>query len=451
MVVDGIVLAILVLAACVAMFGGFRETVGSVRISVRSADRLVVMAILLAVARHLLAPTPRMTTALRNSIARIWASEARLTVLPAFIATRLGVIIVGYLAVVTVGVEPGTARFSVSPNLMMDLFSRWDAFWYMSVAAYGYQWDGNPLREQNVVFFPLFPAAMRLVGLFLGEHWLLAGVVIALAAFLGALVYVHRLSRHLLDAARTPTVVWSLAAYPFAVYYSAPYTESVYLLGSVAMFFHLQRAHWRRAAAWGLFVGLCRPNGFFLAVPAGIFVLQRTIAERRVIWAACLACVAPVLGVLAYCGFLYMTVGDPLAWLKGQAAWRRVFVGIGPGLHALVFDRYNAIAEHGWYHYTSTNAYDFMYSLAALLALASIWPCTRRFGPAYGAFVAINVFPPLLMGGTMSMGRMTSVLFPVFLWIGAVLPPQYLSAWIAASCVLQGLIAVLFFTWRPVF
>jgi hypothetical protein len=196
---------------------------------------------------------------------------------------------------------------------------------------------------------------------------------------------------------------------------------------------------------------LSRPNGFFLAVPAGIFVLQHFVAQRRVVWTALTACLAPVLGVILYSTFLYVRFGDPLAWLKGQAAWRRVFVGIGPGLHALFFDRYDVIAEHGFAHYASTNPYDLMHTIAALLVLAAIWPCTRRFGPAYGAYLAINIGPPLLMGGMMSIGRMSSVLFPVFLWIGAALPARHLAAWIAASCVLQSLIAVLFFTWRPVF
>jgi hypothetical protein len=35
--------------------------------------------------------------------------------------------------------------------------------------------------------------------------------------------------------------------------------------------------------------------------------------------------------------------------------------------------------------------------------------------------------------------------------MGAAVPARHVPALIAGSCVLQGLIAVLFFTWRPVF
>ena len=56
-----------------------------------------------------------------------------------------------------------------------------------------------------------------------------------------------------------------MAAYPFAVFFSAPYTEALFVLGAVAAFYHFRRAEWLQAAAWGLLVGLTRPNGCFLS------------------------------------------------------------------------------------------------------------------------------------------------------------------------------------------
>lgn len=448
---DLAVVAALALGVCVLVFGGFREFIGPVRLSVRGADRLLLTAAVLFVARHALAPTPPITVALRRTLARAWASTALASAGPAFLATRLGVVLVAYFAVVTIGIAPGTARFSVSDQVLPNLFARWDAFWYLSIAGDGYHWDGDATHEQNVVFFPLFPALMRLLGLFLGQRWLLAGVIVSLAAFLGALVYLHRLARDLLGETRAAAAVWLLATYPFAIYFGAPYTEGVYLLAALGLFFHLHHAHWARAAAWGLAAGLCRPNGFFLAGPAALLVLRYAVAHKRVPWGASIAAVAPVIGMLAYSGYLGTTQGDPLAWMKGQQAWGRVFVGLGPGAAALVGDRYHAIATYGLDGYLRLDPYDAMHSAAALLVLASIWPCTRRFGPAYGVFVAANVLPPLLMGGMMSIGRMSSVLFPVFLWLAAALPARYLSGWLAVSCLLQGLMAVLFFTWRPMF
>jgi hypothetical protein len=451
---DASVVLILVLALAVLVFGGFREYfehLGGVRISVRSPDRLLLLALVVVVVRHLVQPRPSSLAAAAGVWARLRASASLQAAWPAFVATRVLVLVVGYLAVVTIGIVPGTERFRVADDPLHNLLARWDAQWYLSIAEQGYSWNGDPLQEQNVVFFPAFPTAMRIVGPALGDQWLLAGLLVALAAFLVALVYVHRLAAELMTVERAGLAVWLVATYPFAVYYGAPYTESFYLLGAVATFFHAHRGEWWRAAGWGFFLALCRPNGFFIALPVGLFVLRQLWITRQLALAQIAACAAPGLAVLAYTGFLYLQFGDGLAWMKGQAAWGRVFVGLGPSLHALFFDRFNVIRAEGFDHYLTTNPYDFVYTCAAVFVLASLWPTARRFGLPYAVFIAINILPPLLMGGMMSIGRMTSVLFPAFLWLAAAVPERYATAVIAAFAVGQGLIAVLFFTWRPVF
>ncbi|HET9263436.1 MAG TPA: hypothetical protein VFO14_10345 [Vicinamibacterales bacterium] len=51
----------------------------------------------------------------------------------------------------------------------------------------------------------------------------------------------------------------------------------------------------------------------------------------------------------------------------------------------------------------------------------------------------------------MSVGRFTATLFPLFFALAAAVPERHLPPVIMTFSVLQGLIAVLFFTWRPPF
>ena len=448
---DVAIVLTVVLAGCLFVFGGFREHVGGIRISFRSWHRVGAAAALLIAVRHYFVRTPTTAHVLRQASGRLWRSESRRSVWPVFISTRTAVLLAGYLAVVTIGFTPKSVRFRVSDNEFVNLPARWDAGWYLSIVTEGYTWDRNPRRQQNIVFFPAFPLVVRTVGNFFGEHWLHVALGVALTAFFFALVYLHRLARDLLEPDQAVMALWALAAYPFSIYYSAPYTEGLYLLGAVGAFSHAIRGEWGRAAAWGFLLGLCRPNGFFIAGPIGILVLQRALRERRVILPAIVPVLTPILGLLAYCGYLYVRFGDPLVWMKGQLAWGRVFAGVWPGIRALFMDRYTMITEESFYFYSAAMPYDLMHTAAAIFVLVSIVPTIRRFGLAYGAFTAVNILPPLLMGGMLSIGRMTSVLFPAFLWVGAALPERYRTAWIAGSCVLQGLIAVLFFTWRSAF
>ena len=87
----------------------------------------------------------------------------------------------------------------------------------------------------------------------------------------------------------------------------------------------------------------------------------------------------------------------------------------------------------------------------SMLALALLYPVFRRLGPAWGAFVLVNLIPPLFAGGLLSMGRLSSTLFPLFLALAAIIAPRNVPAWVAVFGIGQGLCAALFFTWRDLY
>ena len=86
-----------------------------------------------------------------------------------------------------------------------------------------------------------------------------------------------------------------------------------------------------------------------------------------------------------------------------------------------------------------------------MFILAAVWPVYRRWGAAYAALLLVNLLPPLALGGMLSIGRVTSTLFPAFLWLAAVVPERHRSAWAVAFAALQSFAAAMFFTWRPLY
>jgi hypothetical protein len=293
---------------------------------------------------------------------------------------------------------------------------------------------------------------------------LAVGFFLSCLAFVFAMALLLRLARDDLpdDAAAGALVL--LGAYPFAVFYGAVYTESLYLLATVATFYCFRHRWFWGAAACGIFVGLIRPNGFFLAVPLAlaaatafvpwlgwgrpVFVSDRGPTHGRPTGYAAMAVAAtPVLGMLAHSLFLFGVTGEPFAWFDGQSAWGRDAMGVG----AIVNEHWSYLREHGPIGYAVGRPYDVLNLLPALLAVALVWPVTRRFGVLYGSFLVVNLVPPLLSGGLESMGRYTSVLFPLFLYLAAVSTSMQRAATASVFGVLQGLVAVLFFTWRDIF
>lgn len=446
---DGVAVVMAILTISVLVFGGFRVTILGQRISVTEWWRPVLWAIAAVAVRHAIVRHTPLPRRLAAGVGAWWRNSDTRTVVPVFLASRLSVLVVGFLAVVLIGLPPdGASRWKIYRNELLDLPGRWDAGWYHGIASEGYHYDPQltDQYQQNIAFFPAFPMAMRLLGPLLGRHLIWTGLLISLASFFVALVYFLRLARSELgDDAQAAAAVTLLAAYPFAVFFSAPYSEGLFLLTLVGAVYHFRRDELWRAAAWGFVCGLTRPNGAFLSVVLAVMAV--TPAGRPGTLRRLAAASTPGLGMLAFSAFIYQLTGDAFKWTQQNLAWGRVY----RSLDTVVSDRFDYIYAHGLYNYATTLTVDLMYAVAVLLALGAVWPVYRRFGAAYAVLILVTVLPPLSAGGMLSMGRVTSILFPVFLWLGAAIPAHHRTAWMVMFASLQALVAVMFFTWRPVF
>jgi hypothetical protein len=446
---DVLSLLLAALAAIVAVSGGFRAHAGSLRIGVTSPLPLLLWSLAIGVARHLASPQLPLYREFPSRVAGWARLPAVRTAAIASMATRPVMFAAGYLAVFMIGYANGRAPLRHFTNELLNLPVRWDGGWYLQIVTDGYRYaPGDPAVQQNIVFFPAFPMLMRVAGRLLGGDmtgYVAAGTILSLAAFFGALAYLHALTRDRCDADTANCAIWLLAAYPFAIFFGALYTESLFLLGTVGAFHHFSRQQFGRAALWGILVGLTRLNGALLVLPLGLLALSTAASRSNV--KAFAAAAAPGLGLLIYALFIWRLTGDPLAFFSGQAAWGRTYQGVG----ALVAKQYSILANAGLSGYVGTPGYDALNAIGALFAIATIWPVTRRLGPASGLFMAINILPALAIGGLLSAGRFSSVLFPAFIWLATAVPSSHRAAWIATFAALQAFCAVLFYTWRPLF
>ena len=438
--------------------GGMRALVWGWHVKIASPFRLLLFAAAIVVARHVLVQQPSMFRSLREAIVG-WARSAPLRTAGLVAAgTRPVMFAVGYLTVIMLGYAPGAQPFHDFENELLNLPLRWDAGWYLGIATTGYSYidSAGPGAQQNIVFFPAYPLIVRAVARLAGNSaaaYVVGATVTTVVLFVLALAYVYRLARERLTDDQAAATLWLLAAYPFSLFYGAIYTESLFLLGSAGAFYHFGRRELGRAALWGLLVGLTRPNGLLLSVPLAIAAIEgrgerpAVGARIRVAPAACAAIAMPVAGAAFYSAFIWRLAGNPFAWAAGHAAWGRHY----QGLSHLVATRYGFIASAGLLEYVSREPYDLLNGLGVVFVLTAVWPVFRRFGPAYAAFILINILPPLAAGGLMSAGRFSSVLFPAFLWLGAAVPARHRSGWISTFAAIQAFNAALFYSWRPLF
>ena len=219
---------------------------------------------------------------------------------------------------------------------------------------------------------------MRGVGRLLGGHmtgYVLAGTAISLAAFWGALVLPACVHPEALGDEKAPRAsLWLLAAYPFALFFGAIYTESLFLLGVVGAFYHFTKQQFGRAALWGLLVGLTRVNGSLLVIPlpfsrfAGAARRRRSRSRWNPRWRRSIG--ARRLGLARSTRlFIWRLTGDPLAFLAGQA---RLGTARIKGSARSSVQQYSIVASGGLSGYVGAPGYDVLNALGALFALATV-------------------------------------------------------------------------------
>ncbi|HTV01111.1 MAG TPA: mannosyltransferase family protein [Luteitalea sp.] len=470
--IDVFITVTMVLLVSAVLTGGLRVRFNDIRVTAESPEKIApVLAVLLLVRTWFW----RRDTWWGNAaawLARVWRDATLRRVFPWVVVTRLTLVYITYLAVIVIGYPEGAPPFRMSSNEFRNLFGRWDAGWYIGIAESGYNYWGNLERQTNVAFFPAYPFAMRTAAGLLGARWgspespedsfhrfterrhvrlLHAGWLVSVVAFTGGLIYLFRLARDMTDSDEAAAGAVSLAAtYPFAFFYGAVYTEGLFLLCATAAVYHFRRREWHWAALAGLVAGLSRPNGCLLSVPLGIMALalwRRDGYRWQTLALALPTAACAGIGMLAFTTWLYTQTGEWFLWMKAHGAWGRQFSGV----HLLAQQRWRDFQGMGLYGYSVVHSVEILNMAATFLVVGVSWPLGRRFGWAWSAFLLVTVLPPLFMGGFLSMGRVTSTMFPMFIYLGWRARGMVLQQMLLVGFGLQVALAIMHFTWRQVY
>ena len=344
-------------------------------------------------------------------------------------------------------------------GFVTDVWARWDSVWFLRIAEHGY----GSLEGTAAAFYPLYPAAVGIVGrAFLG-HYVLAGIVVSLAASLAAFVLLHDLAETKLGAEGARRTVLYLAVFPMTLFLQAVYSEALFLLLTVAAFLLAER---RRFAPAGVIAGLAlltRPVGLAL-LPALALIAWRSPDRRR---ALTNLAVAPLL-FCAYPLYLWIDRGDPFAFAHAQDIWTRHVSYAGPlggiwdGLRAgWAGVRQLVSGSHTTTYWPAVDGTDpmrvaavnleglaFLVLFAALTVVA--W---RRFGAPYGLFAALSLAIPLSVPSErwplLSLPRFGLLVFPLFLALAALGGrPRVHVAIVSVSSIMLGVAIVQWSLWQ---
>jgi hypothetical protein len=360
--------------------------------------------------------------------------------------------------------HPRAARWD-DPTLTHDLgavtdvWARWDSVWFLRIAEHGY----DAATGAASAFYPLYPATVAVLGRAFFGHYVLAGIVISLAASFCAFLLLYELAEERLGADGARRAVLYLALFPFALFFQAVYSESLYLMLTIAAFVLAERRRYPAAGAVAGLALLTRPTAVALLPALALLAWRERDRVRALAWLA----VAPLM-FAAYPLYLWQADGDPWAFLRAQRLWSRhlssagPFGGIWDGLRAgWAGIEQLASGSHTHIYWTAVRDTDpiraatlnleclaFLVLFVVLTVIA--W---RRFGAPYGLFAALSLAIPLSVPSErwplLSMPRFGLTIFPLFLAL-AVLGgrPRAHTAIVAVSSLLLGVSVVQWALWQ---
>jgi hypothetical protein len=437
---------------------------------------------------------PARMQAVRDSWRALWCS--RLLVWAAAVGT---IAAFGFGPVRTAFDPPGTTRgFGWLGDLLAAPAARWDSAWYLVIAHYGYRPDLGAFTASRDAFFPLYPLGLHALSL-PGLPPVLAGVLLSMAALALALYGIHRLTTLELSredrlspardrvpqAARLAVLLVAFA--PMAFFFSAVYSESLYLALSVGLFWSARQGRWMWVGVLGALAAATRSTGLLLALPAAMLYLYgpredrppdalrawrssggvlarlrpRYRLRREVLW----LCLLPA-GVLLYGGYLWLAGGEALAPFNAQDVWGRHFagpyVGVWDGLRAgfdgarqlLSFQRTHLYFRDGTGDPFVSAEHNLLLLAFLFAAVPAVIGVLRRLPLAYGAYViaalAVPLSDPVSSQPLMSLPRFLVVLFPLFMWAGVLLSEHACARrpTLLASGALMAFFAAQFATWH---
>lgn len=291
------------------------------------------------------------------------------------------------------------------PLAALELWNRWDAPHYLSIARDGYQATGED--RFFIVFYPLYPLATRLAAV-LVQNPLVAAFLVSGVASLAVALLLWRLARLDGPAEYASRAVWFLLIFPTAYFLHIGYTESLFIALVLGSFLAARRDRWALVGALGALACLTRINGLVLIPALAVEVLLHYRATRRFRAEWCWIAL-PLLGVGAYLLLNQTVYGDPLQFLTYQREhWYKTFAWPWQGIAGNV-------RSIGWRTPNEAQMIGVQEVFFIVLGLVGTIAAGFALRPSYAVWMAGNWLLFTSTSFILSVPRYSLILFPLYL------------------------------------
>ncbi|HVY55058.1 MAG TPA: glycosyltransferase family 39 protein [Thermodesulfobacteriota bacterium] len=299
------------------------------------------------------------------------------------------------------------------PDSLISIWNVWDTQHYLKIAEYGYTSSTADKRNLLIVFFPLYPYAIKLFALIF-KNYLFSALLVSNLAYAAAVFYLYKLVKLDFDDDDAYRAVIYISVFPTAYFLHAAYTESLFLALAIACFYYARKEKWPLAGILGMLAAVTRITGIILLPVLIIEYLNQKDYKLKdirinILWISIIA-----LGLVFYLAINYYTFGDPFKFLEIQMGhWNKhldlPFNGLRGAFEGIFWRPPRDSLTAGWAEL-----------LFAVMGLALIIYSFFRIRLSYSLFALSTWLVVTSTSYWLSIPRYTLSMFPVIIMLAII-------------------------------
>jgi Gpi18-like mannosyltransferase len=309
---------------------------------------------------------------------------------------------------------PGPSGLSLdgeAHGALLSVLNGWDGTWYRILAQDGYltpalAWKGVHLSPS---FFPFYPLLIRLVAFVTRDFWIASVVASNVCLLVSAILFDALIKLDYPDPKVGRRTMAFLMFTPMSFFFSMAYTESTFLMLSLAAFLAARKEKWLIASLCGMCLSATRPPGFLIALPLFVEYLQQWRRSeptlRRLFRPRLFSLGLIPLGLVGYMAFCHFEFGSFFASMEAhRVGWQQKLT--------FPWRAFTGLQEfEPFYRWLFTGAV----VMGCLLFAAGFW---LRIRTSYLVWAGVLITFSLSWGTVSASPRYMSVIFPLFIVAG---------------------------------
>jgi Gpi18-like mannosyltransferase len=272
---------------------------------------------------------------------------------------------------------------------------------HLDIAQNGYNNTINS-RLTNLVYFPLYPLMINLVASALKINYILAGFLISNICLFISVVFFYKLLKIDFETETSKKAILFMLVFPTSFFFTMIYTESLFLLLSVLVFYFAIKKRWFLVGILGFLAATTRVTGILLLFPV---LWEYFHAEKKVKPNIIYLSLIPF-GLISFFTYHWYKYGSFFILFEAQKNWGRQFFNIN-----------NFLPNYSVLPPLAPEMINFYIEVffVFLAIIACFFAFKFKIRKSYFIYLLLGTIVPILTGSLESMPRYILVLFPMYI------------------------------------